>query len=212
MLAQTAHQLYLDQDGHYAFEHLIRSTLRNLRQLWQTRADERWQFMLDRYETADFLRSLDKCGDGILRKSWSATFVAGRVEHDSGSLQAVNLGDGSFLVQEQDASLRSLDRSTTRLWLCLEHLPDATDGVSPLRFKMLPEAELEADVLTFQRVQWVLCMTDGATSGPIHNVLRSHGVDQLETLAALLKKSRQKTFDDRTLILGRLLDRASKSA
>jgi hypothetical protein len=146
---------------------------------------------------------LDLGGDGTLRKSWSATFVAGRIDHNTGLLEAVNLGDGAFLIQQQGAALQALDRSSARVWLCMENLP-AGDSASPLRFKMQEKEVQASDILSFERVQWVLCMTDGATSGPIQATIRAQG--SVEGLVALLKGSRQKTYDDRTLILGRRLD------
>lgn len=203
MLAQSARQLYCDQGGQFAFVELIQRTLRGLIQAWQVRADERWQVLLRRNETDDFLSALDQGGDGTLRKSWSATFVAGRIDHDTGLLEAVNLGDGAFLVQQQGSTIQSLDRSSARLWLCMENLP-TVNSMSPLRFKMQEKEIQVSDILSFERVQWVLCMTDGATSGPIQATVRAQGT--VEGLVALLKGSRQKTYDDRTLILGRRLD------
>jgi hypothetical protein len=203
MLAQSARQLYCDQHGQFAFLELIQQTLRGLLQAWQVRAEERWRVLLQRNETDSFLGALDLGGDGTLRKSWSATFVAGRIDHNTGLLEAVNLGDGAFLIQQQGAALQALDRSSARVWLCMENLP-AGDSASPLRFKMQEKEVQASDILSFERVQWVLCMTDGATSGPIQATIRAQG--SVEGLVALLKGSRQKTYDDRTLILGRRLD------
>lgn len=206
--AECARRLCRTTGVEFEFSLLVRATLDSLAALWRTRLEERWRNLRQRGEETSLLRSFDLCGDGWRRKSWSSTLVAGRVKHQSGLLEAINLGDGGFLVEEQGADVRMLDRSVGRLWICLEHPSgdqQSAERDAPPSIKMQPDPMQDVDVLRFENVRWVLCMSDGVGAGPIEPIVKTrHG--GIESLAALFKRLRQKTYDDQTLILGRRLD------
>lgn len=166
---------------------------------WQERMDMRWKTLQDGGETKSFQKMFVPCGDGSLQISWSTTFLAGLLCHETGNLEIANLGDAGCLVQNLAGESMPTAIGYDRLFVKMLTEPDADR--SP-KVYINPNNILPERIQVFKNVDALLCLTDGNSVVPLRKLFEQHSQRGVAGLAALIKQSRGLSYDDRTLLLG----------
>lgn len=182
------------------FEGLVNQGLKELSGMWQERFSSRWAALQTAGETASYLRFFARCGDGSLQVSWSTTFLAGLLNHDTGRLEILNLGDSGCLVQPGNDAPQATAMGSDRLFMLAQVPPGSSDMPA---IALNPGSVELSRIQVFEDVQALLCLTDGNSTVNVKKLLGDHGPRGVLGLAALLKQTRSQSYDDRTIILAR---------
>ena len=123
------------------FRKLIKKTFKYLENEWKQRLSEKWESLPTEDKKQQYISLLAPCGDGLLRRSWSSTFLAGIINFNEEKLQCLNIGDAGGLISHKKGEKDDVILPRRgRCFMSIDCYPENEPTVSPNLYEEITDS------------------------------------------------------------------------
>jgi len=193
---------YKNKDIKLNLNIIIKKTFVEIENLWKERLKKRWD-KLNESQQDQFINNLIHCGDNTRRRSWSSTFLGGFINYETMELMYFNAGDCGGFFNNLNDEMTLIIPNRKRIFIVIDCYPEDQYPICTL----IRASDIEEKIGNEKNVKNFAFITDGNTNRSLNKLLYTLlEQNSIQSISYLLKRLRQKTYDDRAILFGSSLD------